>query len=284
MELAYIFKTLLERKLALVAIFIVALAIAILSAYSVSTKGLKPRSSQYGAATQQVLIDSPQSALVDLKKDTGPLSVRALVYAQFMRSTAIVDGVAQRLRILPAQITTQGPFGTVGAAQNAAQPAVSRSSQIAAEREVYRLAFDAQENLPVITVYAQAPTANKAFALSTAAVQSLQDYVDQLQTKEALKPKDRVVIRPLGAPSGGTVDHGARKMVMILIFLVLTGLGCVLVIGYTSVRRGWRQLNEAEQTDQDAWPPSDLPPTLAVAPLTGGSGRDRGELHREPLL
>jgi hypothetical protein len=284
MELAYIFKTLLERKLALVAIVIVALAIAILSAYSVSPKGLKPRSAQYGAATQQVLIDSPQSALVDLKKDTGPLSVRALVYAQFMRSTAIVERVAQRLRVLPAQITTQGPFGTVGAAQNMAQPAVSRSSQIAAEREVYRLAFDAQESLPVITVYAQAPTARKAFALSTAAVQSLQDYVDELQTKEALKPKDRVVIRPLGAPSGGTVDHGARKMVMILIFLVVTGFGCALVIGYTSVRRGWRQLNEAEETEQGAWARTDVPPPLAVAPLAARPDRARGEVYREPLL
>jgi flagellar basal body-associated protein FliL len=292
MELAYIFKTLLERKLALVPIVIVAFAVAILSAYHVSGSGLKPRSEQYGAATQQVLIDSPQSALVDLKKDTGPLSVRASVYAQFMRSTAIVDGIASRLHILRAQITTQGPFNSVGASQNISQPAVSRSSEIAAEREVYRLAFDAQENLPVITIYAQAPDADKAFALSNAAVASLQKYVDDLQTKEALKPADRVTVRPLGAPSGGTVNHGSRKAVMVLIFLVIVAVGCVGIIGWASFRRSWRQLNAADEADtaaQTTWPDGTPATPVSLAPRVEpdpGPGPERElvvEHHREHI-
>jgi capsular polysaccharide biosynthesis protein len=292
MELAYIFKTLTERKLALAVTTVLALALAIVSGYSVSSSGLKPRSSQYGAASQQVLIDSPQSALVDLKKDTVPLAVRALVYAQFMRSGAIVDPIAQRLGISPAQVTTQGPFSADGAGQATPQPAVSRSNQLAAERDQYRLAFDAQENLPVVTIYAQAPSEAKAIALANASVSSLQQYVATLQTKQQLKDSDRVLIRSLGGPSAGTVNHGSSPVMMVLIFFVVIGFGCALILAYVSLRRGMRQLSTDERggrSDDDefspSWAQNDGPPTLAVAPLTvSGDPSHSSERQREPSV
>jgi len=257
MELAQILKTLLARKLALVPVFIIAFALAIFSAYKPSTNppGLKARALEYGAATQQVLVDSSQSALADLNRDTGPLSVRASVYAQFMRSSAIVGAIAKRMGIPAELITTQGPFATVGFGDNITQPGVSRANQVRAETERYRLAFDAQENLPVITVYAQAPDAEKAIALSAAAVDSLKSYVEELQKSDS-QLKAPVTIRPLGPPDGGMVTKGARKAMIMLVFLLVSGLGCAVIVVFASIRKGWKQLGvdtpqEAEPFDFD---------------------------------
>jgi hypothetical protein len=268
MELAQIIKTLLERKLALVPVFLIALFLAIYSGYKISGSGLQPRSMAYGAATQQVLIDSPKSALVDLNKDTTPLSVRASVYAEFMRSSAIVQGIANRLHIPAYWITTQGPFASIGSDQNVTQPAVSRANQVRAENQNYRLAFDVQENLPVITIYAQAPDGAKAIALSAAAVQSLNGYVTHLQKTQQIT--DAVVVRALGPPDGGLVTKGARKSVMALVFLLVAGLGCAIIVGVASVRRSWKQL---ERTDDSADGHADVDPLAGFDTTFSGNGR-----------
>jgi hypothetical protein len=251
MELAQIIQTLLQRKRAVAVVVVAAFCLSLLTAYKPTTGGLKPRSLEYGAVTQQILIDSPNSALADLNKDTTPLSVRAMVYAEFMRSSAVVGAVAKRLHISPDQITSEGPFSSVGSRDNVTGPEPARSAQVTAEGDTYRLAFDAQDGLPVITIYTQGPTTKKAMAASRAVVASLQTYVSGLQNQEALKPSSRVLIRSLGPADGGPVNHGARKALIALAFLLLTGLGCAGIVMVAGVRRSMTRLSDLDGFEQE---------------------------------
>ncbi len=127
------------------------------------------RSYVYGAAQTQILIDCPRCSLLDLNQETAPLATRAAVYAAFMRSNADHRRDRQETGASPATGHAQGPFTTAGGTQNIPRPARRAPTRCAARADTYRLVFDDQQDLPIVSVYAQAPTAEAAIRLANAA-------------------------------------------------------------------------------------------------------------------
>ena len=220
--------------MALLVVTQIALILTLLTGYRPSffPPGMEKRSIGFGAATAQILVDSPSSALADLSRDTAPLATRALVFTQFMSSFSFKESIAQAAGLHGKRITTEGPFTQIGIRPNVVQTPELPGDQGVESR--YRLVFDAQDQLPVISVYAQAPTAKEARALANGAVIALQRYVARLQANDRLPTSDRVIIRSLGSAEGGTVNSGASAKLMVLTFVAVMLLGCALILAGVS--------------------------------------------------
>ena len=156
MEVRQIVKRLLERKIALALVLIAATGLAYMM-------GSRSETTTTGAATTQILIDAPQSALANLKQNTLPLTTRAGMFAQFMASTAVRESIGRAAGVPASQIVAKGPFDDPDAAPTGVTAATDAGAAPA-----YVLTFVAQEELPIVTVYAAAPDAEVGLASSRA--------------------------------------------------------------------------------------------------------------------
>jgi hypothetical protein len=239
MELAQILRTLGRRKLALTVVFLLATAAALGTGYKVgfNPPKLQSKAVPSGQATTQILIDSPQSAIADLKQDTAPLVTRATVFAQFMTSSTIRDRIASATGIPADQITAEGPFSGPGEAQNTVTPSEARGGQVRAQTHPYRLTFVAQDQIPLVSVYASAPTAELAGKLANGVYTAVRGYVDQIAAADSTNPDHRVTVRQLGTAGASTVTTGGSKAVMVLAFLAIMIFGCLAIIAIAAIRR-----------------------------------------------
>jgi hypothetical protein len=261
MEMLGILRELWQRKAMLVPVAIVATAVAIFAGYKVPS--FQKRSVQIGAASSQILVDSPASTLVE-GADAGSLTTlaaRAQVYAQYLSSLEARSKIAAASGIPAGAISTHGPFSAeAGRANYTPQPSEGRANDILKEGRGYRLVFAAQEDVPIITVSAQAPTANAAVKLADASYIALEDYVKSLEqqaTKVPNKPaptnadghtvESGVAIRELGAPEGGTIGSSNGKILMAFAWMAVFGLGSLVVVLLPRVARQWRQLDTVEE-------------------------------------
>ena len=247
MELVQILRTLRRRKLALTLVFVLAVTAALATGYHLSFNppNLKTRSVASGEATTQILIDSPQSAIADLKQDTAPLVTRATVFAQFMTSSTIRDRISAATGIPERQITAQGPFSGPGEAQNVVTPSEARGSQVKAETEQYRLTFVAQEQLPLVSVYATAPTPELAAKLANGVFTAVHGYVEEIANADATNPEHRVTVRQLGSAGASTVHKGGSKPLMVMAFLAVMIFGTLIIIMISAVRRRGAAVDQA---------------------------------------
>lgn len=249
MELAQIVKILWDRKVWIAVAFVFACLAAVWTGYRIGPDGIHARSHSYGAAQTQFLVDSPRSSLVDITSDTDSLSRQAQLYTQFMRSNEVTDNIAEIAGVNPDQIVAQGPYMTAGGTQNIPRPAVVRSNEVRAEPILYRLVFDAQIGLPIVSVYAQAPTADEAIDLANASVEGIQQAVAKLETNEFIPTSDRTEIRELGPAVGGTVNPGVDPIIAGLAFIAVLILACALIVLVVTLRTGFRNLRaQAEKT------------------------------------
>jgi hypothetical protein len=263
MELVSILRQLWRRKLLVFLVFVVAICVAIFSAYKVPS--MQKRGLSLGAASSQILVDSPASTLVE-GADGGTLttlSTRARVYAQYLSSLEARDQISKISGIPARLISLSGPFSTDiprNTYQN--QPSESRANDILKEGAGYRLIFDAQEGVPIITVSAQAPTADAAITIARASFIALKQYVEKLRveadsvpvqplpkgaTAAPITPDPGVTVRQLGAPEGGTIGGGNGKLLMVFVFFVVMAIGCALIAVLPGMARHWRLLDRAER-------------------------------------
>lgn len=243
MELAQIIKILWDRKGLLLLIVLLAVAAGFMTMFHVSPSGVSKRSYVYGSAQTQILIDSPRSSLLDLNQETGPLATRAAVYAAFMRSNAITDAISKQMGLPPGQVIAQGPFTTAGGTQNIPRPAEARASEVRGEGDSYRLVFDYQQDLPIVTVYAQAPTGELAIKLADATVSAVRDYVGNQENAGNVPAAAKTEIRELGPATGGDVQSGEKPLLALMAMLAVFILGCVAVVAFTGLRRSFSKLS-----------------------------------------
>lgn len=230
MEFAEITRILWARKVATLAVFAVAAIVAVavrMSVHSVPT----------GAATVQILVDSPDSALANLSQETVPLTTRASVFAQVMTSAAVLEDIAGSAGVPVNQITAQGPYSGSGESLDVVTPSEARSNQLRAEQTRYKLTFVAQTNEPVVTASVQAPNADAAARVAAAIYPGVQRYVTQLQEQSATPVRHRVTIRQLGPPQAGSVNSSARSTLTAAALLGVLVLGLLGLLGFEGMRR-----------------------------------------------
>ncbi len=167
-------------------------------------------------------------------------------------------------------ITAHGPFSEgTGIQDYDQQGAESRARDLVEEGKEYRLVFEAQEDVPIITVYATGPATKPALSLAQASFNVLQRYIGRLKVEarqaeeNAPPPKvatttssvplvENIVVRQLGAPEGGLVGGNADMVLMVLAFLAVFGIGCIVVAVASGFMRHWRLAGEMERIGAEA--------------------------------
>lgn len=251
MAFVEIARELWQRKLLVGLVFALALIASIYSAYRISLfpPGFESRSLSVSAASSQILIDSPRSTLVT-GAEAGTLdglATRAKIYGQYLSSLEARQEIAERVGVPPQSISSFGPFSPASGGETyASQPSDERAEELLQEGAQNRLVFTAQEGVPILTVSAQAPTADQAIALASASFETLKDYVSKLRT-DGKPVREGVIVRQLGAPEGGTLGGSNNMILMVLAFLLVCGLGCAAILVVPSFVARWRALNSLDQ-------------------------------------
>lgn len=242
MELARTLNALWRNRLWFAIGILVATAAAIVTVYSVSLfpPKLTSRTNEFATASTQILVDTPNSSFANLQEEVDPLNYRAGVFARFLASPEAITLIAREAGLPADAIEAQPPYEQ-GQPLFAVEPtAEKRSSQIIGERALYRLRFENNPNMPLISVYAQAPTDEAARRLADAAPEALQSYVTGIQESQKTPPKRRVTLRQLGDAKGATVNAGANLQIALLVFFVVLVLWSLLLIPAHTIMRGWR--------------------------------------------
>lgn len=298
MEIVGFVRELLQRKAVLAVLLVLATLAALMTAFKIGPDGIERRSVAVGAATSQILVDSAESTLVEGAgtDQIAALGTRARVYAQYLSSRDAVNQIAREIDVDPALITAHGPFSEgTGIQDYDQQRAESRARDLVAEGKQYRLVFEAQEDVPIITVYATGPGTRDALALAQSSFAVLEGYIGRLKTeaKEAEKTSpppqvtttstvplvENIVVRQLGTPEGGLVGGNADLVLMVLAFLGVLGFGCLVVAAASGFMRHWRLAGEMERigTEASDWlkdSPAEIPPEQD-GDAADGTWRDR---------
>jgi hypothetical protein len=246
MEFARTLRTLwLRRRLVAVGALIAAVA-AMLSVYQVGLipPSLTSRTNVFATASTQILVDTPSSAFADLAYNIDPLDARASVFARFLASPAAVAQIARKAKLPADAIEAQGPYDTNLPVFQQEPTAEKRSTQIIGEGAIYRLRFDNNPELPIVSVFAQAPSQGEAIRLAAAAPAALRAYIEGLQARQHTPVGSRVEIRQLGHATGGVVNKGADVQIAALVFVAVLGGWCMLLIPARTIARGWREAGE----------------------------------------
>jgi hypothetical protein len=256
MELTRTLRTLWQRRRLVALGALVAAIVALLSVYRVGLfpPSLEARTNVFASASSQILVDTPDSAFADLSYDLESLDARASVFARFLASPAAVALIAREAKLPFDAIEAQGPFELNVPEVQQAPTAERRSSQILGEGALYRLRFENNPALPIVTVFAQAPTREDAIALAAAAPTALRDYIDRIQEQQHTPLDRRVEIRRLGSATGGVVNQGANLQIAMLVFIAVLGGWCMLLIPARTIARGWREAGEEESGSPNEGP------------------------------
>lgn len=217
---------------------------------SLSPLRVQPRSLETAAASTRVLVDTPQSLVLDLSvqiNDINSITDRALLVTNVMASAPVRRYIARRSGVRTAALQVASPV-TKEWPRALAQTGTKRSvTDILDSPDQYRLSLRSNPTVPLIDVYAQAPTSRAAEQLANGAVAGMQDYLRELGAKQAVPASGQVHLEQLGRAQGEVINDGASLKVAALSFLVAFAMSCLAALSLSRVRRGW-----VAQADADA--------------------------------
>jgi hypothetical protein len=233
----------------------ICLALATLAALTISYKvsllppGLQPRSLEMAAAKTEMLVDGPLATVLDLRQgasDIEGMTNRAVLIGNVMVSAPVLGFIGRRAGVAPQAIRGQAPLTPdfprpfTGVGQN------PKTEDLLRATDQYRLNVQTDPSVPIIEVFAQAPTTDAAAALANASVDGLRDYLALVATRRRTPPKDQVRLTQLGRATGTVINGGVRPQLAVLSFLIVFALSAATVVFAGRVRRGWRHAVDDE--------------------------------------
>jgi hypothetical protein len=280
-----------SRRLAVIALSaFVGLVAAVINSgmVSLSSPHLRLHNLRIAAAATFVDVDPPASVPSlahgsgEYPYDIGTYIKRAELLGRIIVTQPVLDRIAPRCAVPPGQLSGLGRI-TADVPFTFSEPySEQRGSDIEASRATYQLEVEARPTVPIIDVYAQAPSLATAQCLANTAPVALTAYLKDLARQEG-STDPLVQLRPLGPARGGIVNGGATPEVAFLTFLTFFGLTVAALKTLVLFRRRGREprpdpprepptYHELEFTTsahtpaRDSWPHTTrlLPWTLAV--------------------
>ena len=178
----------------------ISLAVALLAALwsvdkiSLIPPGLTPRALEMATATTHVLVDTPDSIMIDLRQNT--YDITGLVQPrgrarQRHREYVRRGGIAQRAHVPLGLLRIQAPLTPAQASLPVNSQSAGKVTDIVKSNDQYRIEIDANPEVPMLDIYAQTPTAESAAALANAAVDELTAYLARARTTVESTPPTR---------------------------------------------------------------------------------------------
>jgi hypothetical protein len=231
-----------RRRLALLLGAVLAVLIAIAGVYqiSLSPPGLASKETTTGSATQRVLIDTPSSLLGDSypRGSTGA-AFRAAYLGNLVGAQPTLEAIANRMGIAPSEVAIvlsgAAPPGTMS-------PAAIKATEASPPRQKYILTYGETPGLPLLNVYAAAPTEAAARELARAGSAALVQVVG-----EGGEATSGARVRAVGSLTSNVKASGPRKsqaLVMAFVFFIFW-LFAVLAVDRMLRTRRRRRLETA---------------------------------------
>ena len=212
--------------------------------------GLEPRSLELATAATHVIVDTPSSIMIDLRQDTyglQDLTNRAVVLGNVIASTSVEAAIAQEANVPLELLRIQAPLTPLQPSAPVGSQTQRQISDIVKSNDQYRIEMKVNPTVPMLDIYAQAPTAANAAALANAAVDQLKSYVTRLATTQGTPAKDQIRVEQLGRATGAVINPGVKYEVAVLVF-VLSFLGCWATVTFvTRTRTQWRAASLSER-------------------------------------
>jgi hypothetical protein len=234
------------RRSVIICLLLASIA-AINSAYSFRSlfpPALEPRSVEMASATTEVLVDTPYSAVLDLRQGSSEMesmTSRAVLIGNVMASPPVLRYIGERAAVPAEAIRAQPPLTPDFPRPLSGFGEDPETRDLLKSTDQYRLNITANPTVPVLQVYAQAPSADAAATLANASVEGLRDYLEDTARTEGTPTKDVVRLQQLGRASGTVINGGVRPQLIVLTFLIVFGLCSATAILIDRMRRGWKQ-------------------------------------------
>ena len=211
---------------------------------------LEPRSLEMAGASTRVLVDTPKSFVIDLDVPTDnikSITNRALLVSNVMGSAPVRGYIARRAGVDPGVLQIASPITREWPRPLAEPGKQKRTSDILASPEEYRLSLQSNPTVPIINVYAQAPTPRAAGMLANGAVTGMQDYLRDLGRRQAVPEIKQVHLEQLGLATGAAINQGVGVRVALLTFFLVLAVSSAGVLFASRVRRGFAVEGRAAQ-------------------------------------
>jgi hypothetical protein len=230
---------------------LLALVVAVWSVARVQVfpPALHARSLDMAAASTRVLVDTPKTMVLDLRVDTGnfdSITNRALLVGNVMATAPVRQYIAHRAGVDGSVLQVASPV-TPAWPRPLASSGKRRTSDLLKSPEEYRISIQVNPTVPIIDVYAIAPTTRAAEHLANGAVDGMRDYLRALGAQQGVPAVQQIHLEQLGQARGGLVNRGAGAKVATLTFVIVLALSAVALLFVSRVRRGWRLEATSEQ-------------------------------------
>jgi hypothetical protein len=232
---------------------------AIWSVASVSLlpPGVKSRELNMATASAQVVVDTPYSAVLDLRQGTDdivPLKNRAVLIGTLMGSATVRADIARRAGVPTERLEVVAPRTPQQPRPVEQSGAKKGPGDLLESTDQYRIDIQANPTVPLLNIDAQAPSAEAAEKLANAAVAGLGDFLRRVATSERTPKAMQVELRQLGTAEGKVINGGIQLQVMLVVFTLVFALSCAATMLVTRVLRGWRLAGDREPaTEPPAW-------------------------------
>jgi hypothetical protein len=244
---------------------VVLVAIVAAAAVKVSSKSVPT-----GSATVQILIDSPQSALADLKQDPAPLVTRAPVFAQLMTSNAILTDIAHAAGVSPSALTAEGPYSGGGEPLDVPTPSPARSVQLIAGGSAYHFTFVADATIASV----EGPNPAAAGRVANAVAPGVRTWLNALEG--AVPANHRVTIRQLGNAQAGSLGGSSTTTLAAIVAVAVLLVGLLLIVAVDRRARAKPDLASVGVESGGAGFDPDAAPVGVGANSNGGGGKSNG--------
>jgi hypothetical protein len=220
---------------------VVALAAVIASLFEVRLlpPQISQRELQTGAAATHVFVESPPSESPVTPTGFETVSKRANLIGNIMASPRVLDRVASLLDIDPDQITATTEITESVPAVLKEPDNERRANEILLTGAPYRLDVQARPTVPILDIYAEAPTAYAARRLAEASVRAGRAYLRDVAARHGAGPEEQLQLTELGAARSAVLDPTAPAMIAALTFLVAFAISFGLLVLAAELRRGW---------------------------------------------
>ena len=216
--------------------------------------GITPRKFEMATSTTHVVVDTPRSAILDLREDTYSLQGltnrtvllgSVMASAQVRQTIARLAGVPIQSLQIQAPLTPSQPRATADAAHQ------KKVSDILRSTDQYRLALEANPTVPILDIYAQTPDPKSAAKLADSAVTALRLHLATLAAADRTPGNDQIRLRQLGPARGAVINNGVDLQVVFVVFFLTLGLACASLVAFSRVRDGWRLAAGSEAVPVD---------------------------------
>jgi hypothetical protein len=232
----YFLKLLWRRRLAVVFVGFISVVISALAVYnvSVSPPGIGKRVHLEAKGSIEILVDSEQSAIGDIGRNLEPLTARAGVFARYIAGGNVVKRISESTGIPVNRIEVAGPAPLPGEAIGTTSPPLNIRP--------YGIEIVQHDDLPIVSFGTRAPTVDEARALAAAAPPAIRGIVDEIQNEQHVPDSKRVAFRVLGPAQADLTNEALGIKAAVAIFLVLFGLGLLLIVGLPRLIEAWRSV------------------------------------------